>query len=256
MNSWITAIRKVLGRPGEARGQTVAFAIIYAALMAVSLVISLVLTPAENKDLSLLLPLLCCAMVVCLLAFVNIIVYQRRYSARVFDSIEYEAIPRVILRTVAIYLIQFLIAILIAFVAAIVIAIPLALLKVPVMGLVAAIACLLIVGMIAWFYRLIFVPFILVYRRVGFRMSDAIRESSYLVRKRLGAVIVLIVLQIAILAPLFVVSYQGARNVPLTVSTSIVSAVYGFFMTVILLSFTVDAMVSDKYHFQVRVNCD
>lgn len=153
-----------------------------------------------------------------LIQLLNIFFFQKEYSKKINCTCEVNTIPVFLLNVIKIYIVQFLIF-LVIFIAAI---IPASLLltitnetdinfmETPWFWIGTGV---IIVFSLIWFYRLLFVANILVYKRSQYKSKVIIRESKYLIKKNLLPVCGSILLPLLLTIPMFFYLFKNSGTV-------------------------------------------
>lgn len=179
-----------------------------------------------------------------LISILNLYTFQKEYSKKIECTCEISTIPSFLLSALKVYGIQFLLF-LAVFAAYIIIASFLftctgnadtTLIDTPLFWIVIV---LTVVCTFLWFYRLLFVANILVYKRSQYKSKVIIRESKSLVKKHLLLVCTSIFLPLILSIPQYNYLYKNPGAVQFSPFFTILSNLFSCFFSVLFVYTTV-----------------
>lgn len=180
--------------------------------------------------------------------------FQRKYSALKNIPIPAEKFGKVLLTVIKVYLTQFLLYFVIAFLAMMALVIPFSLIKRTEFSTqyVSVLTALLVLFAFFWFYRLVFVGYVAIYKRHTVKSRDIVLESKYLVRQNIGIVLVWIALVVLCMIPQLRQSLRSPGVVSPNYFVSALSILIGVVSSYALQVITVNAICEHRYLFLVE----
>lgn len=252
MITWRKMIKNLASDLKLIKKELLAFFAVYFMLSLITILVSNYILPKVMHNNVYLLLIFLLSFVIEFLMFANQFVFQRSYSIKKNIPVNINTFWKTILHSFTINFIQILIVlVLFIVILTLVSIISLLFMKNPTTGIYITGFIGVIVGMF-WIYRLVFVPFILQYKRINYKARNIIKESIYLIRSNLIIVLPLLVIPVILVIPL---SIKGFTNLGINKSylvISLISIFIDFMSTIILINICVTTINEHKYCFLLQ----
>lgn len=181
--------------------------------------------------------------------------FQRSYSKKICIPADINKLSSVIFKTMQIYVIQFLLYI--GFILLIILVLMGINFFMKIQGEVFSLFVpiltfsVLMFGVI-WFFRLLFVNYILFYDRINMKTKVILQESKYLVKQNLGVIITMLVVCIAVLVPQLIDTFKKNGHQSINYFSSAVYLIIGILNSYFFVIITGNVIIEHKYLFLLK----
>jgi len=186
--------------------------------------------------------------------FINQYNFQQQYSKQVNIPADIVKFKVIFTKLLKLYMMQFAICTGIVVGIILVFFIPLSIFNInqEIIGLIMPIVTIsLVVFILLWFYRLLFVSYILVYNRNSYRIDNVIKESKYILKNNKSIIITVIVLYLMCSIPQGITNFTNHNFINTNYFSTFLFIILGMFSTYIFSVLTINTIIEHKYCFDL-----
>lgn len=181
--------------------------------------------------------------------------FQRSYSKKMNVFAKINNLSSVILKSIQIYVIQFLLFMGFMILFVLITMIPFILIKPQgnITTIIIPIYTFIVIALsILWFYRLLFINNLVMYTRVDTKNKIIIKESIYLAKKNISVIISMLIISIIIMSPQIYNAIKNSNQINTNYISSIFLVLLGIINTYFNIILTVDEIKTHKDKFLIE----